>query len=180
MERFLEEGFEVFNSYYPETYIERDFYKNNDETILVWTPHGEPQHDHRYDRQILGGEPCAWGDAGGEGHFNWTLPTSIMLFGDRLWNRGVCDDRKAFGIAGTRYQLGIDTPEGFDIFGPFGGFMQPRSIDGTRMWADRAAEDLSETDSILKTLQNDYTMSGRLAGVYRESIAWLKAKRAEK
>ena len=180
MERFLEEGFEVFNSYYPETYIERDFYKNNDETILVWTPHGEPQHDPRYDSQILGGEPCAWGDAGGDGHFNWTLPTSIMLFGDRLWNRGVCDDRKAFGIAGTRYQLGIDTPEGFDIFGPFGGFMQPRSIDGTRMWADKAAEDLSETDSVLKTLQNDYTMSGRLAGVYRESIAWLKAKRAEK
>ena len=49
-----------------------------------------------------------------------------------------------------------------------------------RMWADKAAEDLSETDSVLEKLQNDYTMSGRLAGVYRESIAWLKAKRAEK
>lgn len=177
MERFLEEGFEVLNSWYPETYIERDFYDNNDETIKVWSPISVPLHDSKYNAQIKGGEPCAWGEYKGLEHYDWTLPTSIMLFGDRLWNYKPNDDAEEFGIAGTRYQLGIHTPEKFNLFEIFGGFMQPRSIDGTRMWTEKAAKDLSKTYEILVKLEDSYLMTGKLAGEYRKSIEWLNEKR---
>ena len=177
MERFLEEGFEVLNSYYPETYIERDFYKNNDETIRVWSPITEPQHDHKYDLQILGGEPCAWGESNELSHFDWTLPSSIMLFGDRLWNYKPNEYTEKFGIAGTRYQLGIDIPEGFNMFEVFGGFMQPRSVDGTRMWVDKSALDLEKAHEIFSQLENNYLITGKLAGTYRKSIEWLNSSR---
>ncbi len=174
--RFLEEGFEVVNCDHANTYIERDFYKNRDETIFLWHPLHEPEFDAKYASQILGGGPCAWS---GADHFEFTLPTSIIMFGDRLWNASVCEDKDAFAKAMTRQELGIDVPEGFEFFTAFGGFMQPRKIDGTRMWVDRAAEDLSEVDAVLATLENAYTMSGRLATVYRDNIRWLNDYRAE-
>jgi len=195
MKRFLEEGFEVLNSYYPETYIERDFYPNNDDTIRVWTPkslpvsgpeyakdqrHSAPIEDKQLASQVLGGGPCAWGESQGLGHFMWSLPSSILLYGDRLWNYEICEDMDAFGKAATRWALGIDTPTGFDVYKQFGGFMQPRSIDGVRMWADKAAADLSETESVLRELAVPHTYVGRLAGEYVASIEWLNEKRNEK
>ncbi len=182
MERFLEEGFEVFNSYYPETYIEEDFYRNNDETILVWHPTTLPEHDAKYDSQIVGGEPCAWGSSSESAveHFIWSLPPSIFMYGDRFWNKSVADDRAAMGIAATRLLFGIDVPYGYNLFEKFGGFMQPRSYKGVRMWADKAADDLTEVDEMLANCENGYTMFGRLAGIYRDSIKWLSEQRAEK
>ncbi len=181
MQRFLEEGFEVFNSYYPETYIEEDFYRNKDETIVVWDPTTIPEHDNALDSQILGGEPCAWGSSceAPVEHFQWSLPPSIFMFGDRFWNKSVCDDLGQFGIAATKLLFGIDVPKDFNLFEKFGGFMQPRSYTGVRMWPDKAAEDLSEVDAVLEKLENSYTMYGRFARIYRESIKWLNEKRAE-
>ncbi|MCL2517322.1 MAG: family 20 glycosylhydrolase [Oscillospiraceae bacterium] len=178
MQRFLEEGFEIINSWYPETYIEANFYKNNDSTILVWDPSSNPECDAALSGQILGGEPCAWGGQVEYEHFAWTLPTSIMLFSDRLWNKSVCGNLDEYGKAGTRHQLGINAPADLNIFGAFGGFMQPRYMD-RRMWEDKAADDdcLAEIDKILETLDRDFIPEGRLAGEYRKSIAWLKEKR---
>ncbi len=182
MERFLEEGFQVLNSYYPETYIEGDFYPNNDETIFQWSPTLTPAHNEAYNGQILGGAPCAWGTGSDTGpvpdHYPWTLPPSILLFGDRLWNHSLCQDRGAFGVAATRWMFGLEVPAGFDVFAAFGGFMQPRRNDGVRMWADRIVGDLQETDAVLAGLENSWTSFGRLAGIYRDSIRWLREANA--
>lgn len=175
MERFLEEGFEVFNSYYPETYIEAEFYENNDDTIRVWTPLGKPEHDSKYDAQILGGEPCAWGSTELTPHFNWTLPSSIMLYGDRLWNHTVNEDPKAFGIAGTRLQLGVDVPNGFDLFEYFGGFMLPR-INDTRLYREKVSGNIDEAYNVLAELEKPHLLTGRLASEYRKSINWLHSQ----
>jgi len=178
MQRFLDEGFECLNSYYPETYIERDFYANKDETILKWTPLTSPVTDAANAAQILGGGPCAWGESNRElSHFKWTLPSSIFMFGDRLWNGTVCEDMSEFGRAATRWALGIDTPEGLDIYEKFGGYMQPRSVEGVRMWVDKAAKDLGETYEILKKLDRPHAYTGRLAHEYVLSIDWLNEKR---
>lgn len=180
MQRFLEEGFEIFNSYFVETYMDGDCYGNNDDTIRIWSPLSSPAHDKKYDSQILGGEACAWNGERGLEHYNWTLPSAIMLFGDRMWNHTICENISAFGLAGTRYQLGIDVPEHFDLFKSFGGFMQPRSSDGTRMWVERAQKDLSSADKILGALETPFTYTGRLAGEYHRSIDWLLKERERK
>ena len=99
------------------------------------------------------------------------------MFGDRLWNGTVCEDMSEFGRAATRWALGIDTPEGLDIYEKFGGYMQPRSVEGVRMWVDKAAKDLGETYEILKKLDRPNTYTGRLAHEYVLSIDWLNEKR---
>lgn len=172
MERFLEEGFEVFNSYYPETYIEAEFYENNDDTIRVWTPLTKPEHDSKYNHQILGGEPCAWGSPELTAHFMWTLPSSIMLYGDRLWNYTVNEEYESFGIAATRLQLGIETPDGFNLFKYFGGYMLPR-INDTRLYRDKVSGDIGEAYKILAELDKPHLLTGRLAAEYRKCIEWL-------
>lgn len=172
MERFLEEGFEVFNSYYPETYIEAEFYENNDDTIRIWTPLTKPEHDSKYDKQILGGEPCAWGSPELTAHFMWTLPSSIMLYGDRLWNYSVNEDNESFGIAAARLQLGIETPDGFNLFQYFGGYMLPR-INDTRLYRDKVTGDTREAYRILAELDKPHLLTGRLAAEYRKCIDWL-------
>ena len=174
LQKLLEEGFEVINSYSSQTYIEAEM-QNNDATIAIWDPKTIPAHDPNLSGQIIGGQPCAWGYYP---NFAWSVPTSLMMFGDRLWNRTVCADTEAYGKAGTRHQLGIDTPEGLNIFEAFGGFMQPRSNE-MRMWAEKAADDecLDEIDKILEKLEKGHLAEGRLAGEYRRSIAWLKKNR---
>nr|MBQ4319485.1 family 20 glycosylhydrolase [Clostridia bacterium] len=103
MQRFLEEGFECLNSYFPETYIERDrktgFNRCTEEMIFAWNTHNSPETDPALGRQILGGGPCAWGEYEGLEHYKWSLASSILMFGDRLWNHSVCDDIDTFGIA---------------------------------------------------------------------------------
>ena len=57
------------------------------------------------------------------------------------------------------------------------GYMQPRSVEGVRMWVDKAAKDLGETYEILKKLDRPHTYTGRLAHEYVLSIDWLNEKR---
>ncbi len=171
-ERFLEEGFEVFNSYYPETYIEAEFYNNNDDTIRIWTPLATPEHDSKYDPQILGGEPCAWGSMEHTTHFKRTLPSSIMLYGDRMWNHSINEDNVSFGIAATKLQLGIDIPEGFNLFEYFGGYMLPR-INETCLYKEKVSADIDKAYKILTDLDKPHLLSGKLAAEYRKCIEWL-------
>lgn len=192
MQRFLEEGFECLNSYYPETYICRDYYPNNDDTVRVWTPKslpipdcplllGQPSSapvtDPQFASQILGGGPCAWGEKTGLSHYMWSLPSAILLYGDRLWNFRICDDPDAFGKSATRWALGIDAPSDFDVYKSLGGFTQPRSVDGTRAWVHKAAENLDETEAVLRKLVKSHTVYGKLAAEYVKSIEWLKNER---
>ena len=124
-------------------------------------------------------DPAHGGEYEGLEHYKWSLASSILMFGDRLWNHSVCDDIDTFGIAASRWALGIDTPPDFNMYKDFGGFMQPRSVDGTRMWADRAASDLTYTYEVLKAIAKPHTYTGRLAGEYVLSVEWLNEKRKE-
>ena len=58
LERFLEEGFTVINSYFPETYVDFEEYASS-ESINQWTPLSSPEFDPT-SNQVIGGEFCAW------------------------------------------------------------------------------------------------------------------------
>lgn len=176
MERFLEEGFEVLNSYYPETYIEAEFYNNSDDTIRVWTPFKTPEHDEKYDHQILGGEPCAWGSFESTAHFKRTLPVSIILYGDRLWNHNVNRDNESFGVAATRLLFGTESPDNFNLFKYLGGYMLPR-INDVFLYREKVSPDIREAYTILEKLEKPHLMTGRLATEYLKCIDWLSEKK---
>ena len=81
LQRFLEEGFDVVNSYFPETYAD-DYIE--EEKLRTWNPAARPETDKQHFNQIQGGELCAWGI---REHYSYTLPAQILLFGDRLYNQ---------------------------------------------------------------------------------------------
>ena len=85
MEKFLEQGFEVINSHYPETYIEEDIYFP-EVPINTWAPKIYPETKAELKDKILGGWPSAWSNYP---HFEYTLPSALAFYADRLWDESV-------------------------------------------------------------------------------------------
>lgn len=118
MQRWLEEGFRVVNSFYEETYI--DDYAE-EERLAKWNPKTNPAVDPAYFGQIVGGEVCAWGT---RDHFTYTLPSGLTLFGDRFWNDAPLPRGDELTAALTRQV--VSREEGYpDVFRALGGGLLP-------------------------------------------------------
>ena len=126
MEKFLEQGFEIVNTHYPQTYIEVDIY-TPEIPLNKWAPRVYPEAAEEYRSRILGGGPCAWGNGNGS-HFKYTLASMISFYGDRLWDERENEYGKDFEIAITKQILGITTPENMNVFSALGGFILPRNF----------------------------------------------------
>jgi hypothetical protein len=118
MQRFLEEGFEVINADYPNTYI--DLYMRW-KRLKDWNPTADPADAGPYAYRVLGGETCAW-EVNNYSHYRHALYFAFPTFGDRLWNTAapLCDDRETM-LALTRACLGCSVPHDFDLFSYLNG-----------------------------------------------------------
>ena len=176
LERFLEEGFTVINSYYPETYVDFEYYAK-EETIRLWTPLSSPEFDKKYASQIMGGEFCAWE---GQPHLRYTLPSSITMYADRLWNHTVCDYDNDYGKMMTRLILGINTPKNFNVFKYLGSVLPPRD-DVNKAYLDKIKADDEELvkarDNLLRSLKDNGGYGSNAAAVYMECIDWVLENR---
>ena len=113
MQRFLDEGFEVVNADFPNTYVEEYMEWSR---LKKWDFRKDPADASARPDQVTGGEMCAWGGSKCP-HLRYALYIALPAFGDRLWNCStpIPDDRDAT-IGLTRAALGMDTPIGFDLF----------------------------------------------------------------
>jgi len=106
MQRFAKEGFPLINSFVPDTYV--DFYVK-DERMFAW----HPQSNFRFPKalwpQVIGGEACAWAESGFEPYVR-TLPSTLTLFGDRVWNRRPVTDPDAFAEMTVPHLFGPHAP----------------------------------------------------------------------
>ena len=82
MQRFLDEGFNVINANFPDTYIDLyvDYGKLKD-----WDLKCTPASDVNTPGKILGADVCAW-DV--HSHYAHSIPVSIALFAEKLWTHG--------------------------------------------------------------------------------------------
>ena len=114
MLRFLEEGFEVLNSFCTFGY----FYNTKHgrwNWVKPWNIDQQPaHHDGRYSHQIIGGKACAWEDFP---HYNHSIPSAVSVYADRFYNLHAIDDEENFGIALTKFLLGVSCPKGLNIYG---------------------------------------------------------------
>ncbi|MBQ8605500.1 MAG: family 20 glycosylhydrolase [Clostridia bacterium] len=120
-------GYNAINSYYPHTYVDLGQYATK-EKIESWRWDETPEVSEKHKSQILGGEFCAWeyGNCEKYQHYDYSLPSAIILFGDKLW-RGQKDVYgKDAELAVTRAVLGSGVPEGFNVFDAIGGIIAPR------------------------------------------------------
>lgn len=115
MQRFIDEGFEVVNADYPNTYIDLPQYVNW-EKLKKWNLTVTPADAKEKAHSILGAEMCAW-DV--NEHFEYSLYTAIPAFADRVYNLNEITDEEGFKVALTRFTLGASTPAGLNIFGKY-------------------------------------------------------------
>lgn len=80
MQRFLDEGFDVINANFPDTYI--DLYVSY-ENLKGWKYNRSSADDSETKGKIIGADVCAW-DV--HDHYVWSIPVSIPLFAEKMWN----------------------------------------------------------------------------------------------
>ena len=134
--------------------------------------------DPKYDKLMLGGEPCAWGNYP---HFRFTAPSALAFYGDRLWNHTPGEYGKQFQIAVTRLLLGPNVEDGYDAFEALGGYILPRDVSRDREAYIRKArthlitlspEEVAASGKILHALADENTCVGCMAGIYAECTDW--------
>ena len=170
----LNMGYTLVNSFYPETYIDEETYMN-DEKIRTWRWDRRPTCSEGNRKQILGGELCAWnyGDKNPKFIFHdRTLPTSLALMGDKLWNGDELPYGTEYDLALNRTLFGASTPEGLNIFPGMGSRIPPR----TEAWSypERATATNEEIETILETLEkgNYYKGDAFRAKVYKQCLEY--------
>ncbi|MBU1855776.1 MAG: beta-N-acetylhexosaminidase [Verrucomicrobia bacterium] len=117
--KFLQDGFQAINSYYPETYLDGYI---EEQRLVKWNPLSSPAVPARYQARILGGECCAWSD-GAKDNYLRSLPSALPMFADRVWNQAPIDDPDAFAEGLARHIFGPRTPAGLNRLFPTLGMM---------------------------------------------------------
>lgn len=126
----LNYGYMAINSYYPNTYIDIEQYLNA-ENLAKWRWDEIPEVSEAHKSQIVGGEICAWeyGNRNSYTYYDHSLPSAIVLTGDKLWNGLKKEYGREEEIAVTRAVLGAAVPEGFNVFDAIGDIYPPRSAE---------------------------------------------------
>ena len=141
MQRFIDEGFEVINSDYPNTYFVKEYI--DWERTKVWNIDRVPADAGEKANMILGAFACAWED---RVHLKHSIYSALPAFADRTWNLAPIDDEESFNTALSRFVLGPSIDEGFNVFGDYliAPFMFDNSLSPISETADRdAAKKLS-------------------------------------
>lgn len=173
-------GYQFINSHYPNTYVDIEKYANP-QKLASWRWDTVPEE---YRDQIIGSEVCAWeyGNRAEYTHYDYSLPSAIVLFGEKFWDGKTEGFGKEAEIAVTRAVLGAATPEGFNVFEAIGSIM-PRKKENSQAqyvpcYLENVTADEAKLDEIIKILSDRslFTDGDRLrAGFYKECAEYTKA-----
>ena len=159
MQKQLDYGYEMINSYSPNTYVDLEEYMDPS-NLCEWMWNEKPEVREENRKQILGGETCAWeyGNVKEYPHYDHSLPSAIMLMGDKFW----CSDKITYTEehekALTRAVLGEKTPDDFNVFSAIGSIFPPRN--DKLCYPDRIKLERNELEKTLVTLCDSSLFSG--------------------
>ena len=146
MQRFLEEGFEVLNADFPNTYVEE---YATWEQLKPWSFRADPADASACPHSVIGVDMCAWGYMRYD-FFRYTIPYAVVAYGDKSRNVAPIEDDLAARRALSRAVLGCDTPKDFDLFAYLNGVPLGDAMFMKRLLADDA--DVEALCGILKSL----------------------------
>lgn len=170
MQRFLEEGFEVVNADFPNTYVDEYIEWSR---LKKWNVCKDPADADDYRHQMLGGEMCAW-EGSNYPHYLYALYFAIPVFGDRLWNVAPIPDGKETTVALTRAALGCSTPDALDVFEG----MQDVPLGTCRHWETPLYSDPAAANAVLELLprleyqsEDEWHLADALSQKIKEDLA---------
>lgn len=148
MQGFLDQGFKVINSYFPETYM-CDFIK--EENLRQWTPISNPKVENGKEELIIGSELCAWGV---HNHFDYSMLPIICYFSDRVWNCIEMEESEEVDRAFVRQTIShdISTENIFDILNS----RIPPLNDYDKFFYDKVDKDLEKVEKAITCLTRLY------------------------
>lgn len=148
MQGFLDQGFKVINSYFPEAYM-CDFVK--EEKLKVFTPVSSPKVENGKEDQIIGSELCAWGV---HNHFDYSMLPIICYFSDRVWNDTDMEDSEEIDKAFVRQTIShqVDT---INIFKILNSRIPPLN-DYDKFFYDKVDKDLEKIEQAITCLTKLY------------------------
>lgn len=165
---YIEDGFAVLNSHFPQTYIDLDNYVNS-QKLNGWSHLSDPLISHKNRAKVIGGCTCAWDDFP---HFERTIPASIMLFGDRFWN-GEGDPvpyDDAYGRAMTHALFDGELPADMNVFRAVGDVLPPLRND-RKVHFKHLQANVAELREIKQALEALAAKGHPLAAVYADLAA---------
>ncbi|MBE7083483.1 MAG: hypothetical protein E7373_02625 [Clostridiales bacterium] len=148
MQGFLDQGFKVINSYFPETYM-CDFVR--EDKLKVWTPTSSPKVENGKENQIIGSELCAWGV---HNHFDYSMLPILCYFSDRVWNSEDMEESEEIDRAFVRQTIShkIDAVNIFDILNS----RIPPLNDYDKFFPDKVNKDLEKVEQAMTYLTTLY------------------------
>ena len=181
MQKQLDMGYEMINSYFPRTYIDLEPYVSS-ANLATWRWDEDPECREDTKGQILGSELAAWeyGNVAEYPHYAYSLPSGIFLMGEKLWSGEKRPYTEADEIAMTRAVLGAACPEGLNVFRGIGDILPPRR--NTLAYPHKVTLTDGELRAMAKTLETVDLLDGGAADralVYRDCINYVLAARAE-
>ncbi len=126
----LDMGYNMINSFYPNAYVDEEVYLTA-ENLSQWRWDKMPEISEQSRDLIVGSEICAWeyGNRKSFAFYDHSLPSAIVLAGDKLWSGSVQEYDKETEIWVTRAVLGTGVPSGFNVFDAIGNIYPPRSTE---------------------------------------------------
>jgi hypothetical protein len=148
MQRFLEEGFEVLNADFPNTYVEE---YATWERLKPWSFRADPADASACPHSVIGVDMCAWGYMR-YNFFRYTIPYAVVAYGDKSRSTAPIEDDLAARRALSRAVLGCDTPADFDLFAYLNGVPLGDAMEMKSVLAEDA--DTEALCNVLKTLRH--------------------------
>lgn len=170
MNQQLKAGYKIINSHYPDTYVHIEDYTTS-ARLKDWLWDNSPESDPALKGNIIGSELCAWEYGNKEeryAHYAYSLPSEIVLMGDKLWNKDVLPYSSEYEEAVTKSVLGPEIPCGLNVFKCLGDLIPPRSPQKAhveKITCDR--EYLEATAAKLDALKNN-----QRAEIYKDCILY--------
>ena len=128
MEAFARQGYQIVNSFFPQTYIDFDFYLSEDK-LCSWTPVSDPEICPEVQDLVLGGSMCAWAYGRRERrYYDHTIQPALPLFADRLWRSDPATYDGQYRAAVYRFMFG--KPLTCDLYPVFDNIIPPRLEEG--------------------------------------------------
>ncbi|MBO5316314.1 MAG: family 20 glycosylhydrolase [Clostridia bacterium] len=181
MQGQLDLGYKMINSYYWNTYIDEEHYMSA-ENLAEWRWDEVPEVTESVKHQIVGSEICAWeyGNREMYRHYDHSLPSAIVLAGDKFWCglKKRYDTSTAAGL--TRAVLGAAVPVGFNPFEAIGDIYPPRLDEPC--YIEKVACGEEKIKEIIDILSDDslYTAGDRArAKIYKKCAEYALSKIAE-
>lgn len=177
-------GYQVINSYYPETYtFTGEPIIMNSESVRKWRWDCEPECEEQYRDRILGSELCVWGYTLDSlcAYMDRFLPSTIVLMGDKLWNNETLEYTEEYCRQLTKTVLGASVPEDLNVFAAIGDVMPPTEND-KKSYYERVTCTDDELRQIIAALsQPDTYFAGDAARAaqYRSCAEYTLEKRHE-